>query len=98
MSNGSHALSYEKGITATDLASQTELIHLNVLPVATRLSTEKLHASLLGEQTQVAPQPAKAMYLAECPITAKVYYVNALGLAQQGRVSIDSDVNYTTSD
>ena len=86
VSNGSHALSHEKGITAADLASQTELIHLLVLPVATRLATEKLHASLIGQQTQVAAQPAK------------VYYVNALGLGQQHRVCIDFDVNYTTSD
>jgi len=86
VSNGSHALSHEKGIKAADLASQTELIHLHVLPVATRLATEKLHASLIGQQTQVAAQPAK------------VYYVNALGLGQQHRVCIDFDVNYTTSD
>ena len=86
VSNGSHALSHEKGITAADLASQTELIHLHVLPVATRLATEKLHASLIGQQTQVAAQPAK------------VYYVNALGLGQQHRVCIDFNVNYTTSD
>jgi len=86
VSNGSHALSHEKGIKAADLASQTELIHLHVLPVATRLATEKLHASLIGQQTQVAAQPAK------------VYYVNALGLGQQHCVCIDFDVNYTTSD
>ena len=86
VSNGSHALSHEKGITAADLASQTGLIHLHVLPVATRLATEKLHASLIGQQTQVATQPAK------------VYYVNALGLGQQHRVCIDFNVNYTTSD
>ena len=86
VSNGSHALSHEKGITAADLASQTGLIHLHVLPVATRLATEKLHARLIGQQTQVAAQPAK------------VYYVNALGLGQQHRVCIDFNVNYTTSD
>ena len=86
MSNGSDALCHETGITAADLASQTELIHLHVLPVATRLATEQLHASLIGQQTQVAAQPAK------------VYYVNALGLGQQDRVCIDFDVNYTTSD
>ena len=98
VTNGSHALSHEKGVTAADLASQTELIHLHVLPMATRLSTEKLHASLICEQTQVAAQAAKATYLAECPITAKVYYVNALGLGLQDRVCIDFDVNYTSSD
>ena len=37
-------------------------------------------------------------YFAECPIKAKVYYVNALGLGKQDRVCIDFDVNYTTSD
>ncbi len=47
---------------------------------------------------QAAAHPAKARYFAECPITAKVYYVNALGLGQQGRVCIDFDVNYTTRD
>ena len=98
VSNGFHALSHEKGIKAADLASQTELIHLVILPVATRLSTEKLHATLLGQQRQAAVQPAKVRYFAECPITAKVYYVNALGLGQQDRVCIDFDVNYTTSD
>ena len=98
VSNGSHALSHEKGIKAADLASQTELIHLHVLPVATRLATEQLHASLIGEQRQDAPQLARATYLAECPITAKVYYVNALGLGLQDRVCIDFDVKYTTSD
>ena len=98
VSNGSHALSHEKGIRASDLASQTELIHLDVLPVATRLATEKLHASLIGKKTQAATQLAKATYLAECPITAKVYYVNALGLGLQDRVCIDFDVRYTTSD
>ena len=86
VSNGSHGLSHEKGITAADLASQTELIHLHVLPVATRLSTEKLHVSLIGEQTQAAAQ------------RAKVFYVNALGLGKQDRVCIDFDVNCTTSD
>jgi hypothetical protein len=86
VSNGAHAISHEKGITAADLASQTELIHLHVLPVATRLATEKLHASLVGQQTQVAAQPAK------------VFYINALGLGQQHRVCIDFNVNYTTSD
>ena len=50
MSNGSPALSHEKGIKASELASQTELIHLRILPVATRLSTEKLHASLIGKK------------------------------------------------
>jgi hypothetical protein len=98
VSNGSDVLCHETGITAADLASQTELIHLHVLPVATRLATEKLHASLLGEQRQAAVPPAKARYFAECPIKAKVYYVNALGLGQQDRVCIDFDVNYTTSD
>jgi hypothetical protein len=98
VSNGSHELSHEKGIKAADLASQTELIHLHVLPVATRLATERLHASLIGEQTQAATHPKKATYFAECPITEKVYYVNALGLALQDRVCIDFDVNYTTSD
>ena len=98
VSNGSEALCHEKGITAADLASQTELIHLHVLPVVTRLATEKLHASLLGEQRQAAVQPAKARNFAEYPITAKVYYVNALGLGRQDRVCIDFDVNYSTSD
>ena len=98
VSNGSHELSHEKGIKAADLASQTELIHLHVLPVATRLATERLHASLIGEQTQAATHPKKATYFAECPITEKVYYVNALGLALQDRVCIDFDVKYTTSD
>jgi hypothetical protein len=98
VSNGSHALSHEKGIKAADLASQTELIHLHVLPVATRLATEQLHASLIGEQRQVVTQLSKATYLGECPITAKVYYVNALGLGLQDRVCIDFDVKYTTSD
>ena len=98
MSNGSEALCHEKGITAADLASQTELIHLHVLPVVTRLATEKLHASLLGEQRQAAVQPAKARDFAEYPITAKVYYVNALGLGRQDRVCIDFEVNYSTSD
>jgi len=50
VSNGSPALSHEKGIKASDLASQTELIHLRILPVANRLSTEKLHASLIGKK------------------------------------------------
>ena len=86
VSNESHVLSHERGITAADLASQSELIHLHVLPVATRLTTEELHVSLIGEQTQAAAQPAK------------VYYVNALGLGQQDRVCIDFDVNCTTSD
>ena len=98
VTNGAHALTQDKGITAADLASQAQLIHLNVLPVATRLATEQLHASLIGEQRQVAPQLVKAAYLAECPITAKVYYVNALGLGLQDRVCIDFDVKYTTSD
>jgi hypothetical protein len=98
VSNGSHALSHEKGIKAADLASQTELIHLHALPVATRLATEQLHASLIGEQRQVVTQLSKATYLGECPITAKVYYVNALGLGLQDRVCIDFDVKYTTSD
>ena len=98
VSNGSHELSHEKGIKAADLASQTEFIHLHVLPVATRLATERLHASLIGEQTQAATHPKKATYFAECPITEKVYYVNALGLALQDRVCIDFDVKYTTSD
>ena len=86
VSNGSHPLSHEKGITAADLASQAELIHLNILPIDTRLSTEKLHASLIGEPTQAAAQPAK------------VFYINALGLGQQDRVCIDFDVKYMTSD
>ena len=98
VSNGPHALSHDRGITAADLASQSELIHLNILPIATRLATELLHTSLIGKQAQAVAQPAKARYLAECPITAKVYYVNALGLGRQDRVCIDFDVNYTTSD
>jgi hypothetical protein len=98
VSNGSDVLCHETGIIAADLASQTELIHLHVLPVATRLATEKLHASLLGEHRQAAVPPAKARYFAECPIKAKVYYVNALGLGRQDRVCIDFDVNYSTSD
>ena len=98
VANGAHALTQDRGITATDLASQAQLIHLDIIPVATRLATEQLHASLIGEQRQVATQFAKATYLAECPITAKVYYVNALGLGRQDRVCIDFDVNYSTSD
>ena len=96
--HGSHELSCDKGIAAADLASQAQLIHLNILPVATRLATEQLHASLLGEQAQVAAQPQKAEYLVECPIKAKVFYVNALGLGKDDRVCIDFGVNYTTSD
>ena len=34
VTNGAHALSQDKGITAADLASQAQLIHLNILPVA----------------------------------------------------------------
>jgi hypothetical protein len=98
VSDGSHALSHEKGVNAADLASQSQLVHLNVLPVATRMATEKLHASLLGKQTQVVAQATKSAYLGECPITAKVYYVNALGLVQQDRICMDFSVNYMTSD
>jgi DNA-binding transcriptional LysR family regulator len=96
--NGSHTLSHDKGITAADLASSTQLIHLNGLPLATRQATEQLHARLLGEQMLVAAQSEKAEDLSNPPIQAKIYYVHALGLGQQDHVPIDFDVNYTTRD
>jgi hypothetical protein len=98
VSNGSNALSCEKGITAADLASQAELIHLHILPIATRLSTEKLHARLLAEQSQVAAEPSKVAYLSESPVKAKVFYVNALGLDREDRYRIDFGVSYMTRD
>ena len=98
VANGSHALCHDKGITATDLASQAQLIHLDIIPVATRLATEKLHASLLGGQSQVAVQPEKSAQLADCATSKYVFYVSALGLDWQDRVCVDFGVNCITSD
>ena len=66
--------------------------------ISCRRRTNSACRLTLGEQRQAAVPPAKARYFAECPIKAKVYYVNALGLGQQDRVCIDFDVNYMTSD
>jgi len=98
VANGAHALTQEKGITATDLASQTQLIHLDILPVATRLATEQLHASLLGDPAQVVAQPEALARLVDCGPRADVVYVSALGLGKENRVGIDFSVNCTTSD
>jgi hypothetical protein len=98
VANGAHALTQEKGITATDLASQTQLIHLDILPVATRLATEQLHASLLGDPAQVVAQPEALARLVDYGPRANVFYVSALGLGKENRVGIDFSVNCTTSD
>ena len=98
VANSSHVLSHDKGITAADLASQSQLIHLNVLPVATRLATERLHASLLGCPAQVALQPEKSVQLTDCVNASHVFYVSALGLDQPDRVRIDFGINCITSD
>jgi hypothetical protein len=98
VSNASHGLSCEKGITASDLASHAQLMHLNILPVATRSATERLHAGLLGMQTLIPAESDRATSLAESPFKENIYYVNALGLGQPDRVCIDFDVNYMTSD
>jgi len=98
VANGDHALTQAKGITATDLARQARLIHLNVLPVATRLATEQLHASLLGNPKLDVVQSEKSAHCGECATMASVFYVSALGLGQQDRLHIDFGVNYTTSD
>ena len=98
VANGAHALTEEKGITAADLASQAHLIHLNSLPVATRLATEQLHGSLLGNSKRVAVQSEKSAHCADWATMAPVLYVSALGLGQQDLLRIDFGVNYTTSD
>ena len=98
VANGDHALTQAKGITATDLARQARLIHLNVLPVATRLATEQLHASLLGNPKLDVVQSEKSAHCGKCATMASVFYVSALGLGQQDRLHIDFGVNYTTSD
>ena len=98
VTNGAHALSQDKGITVADLASQAQLIHLNILPVATRLATEQLHASLLGNPKLVTVQSEKAAHCADCATRAPVFYVSALGLGQHDRLRIDFGVNYSTSD
>jgi DNA-binding transcriptional LysR family regulator len=98
VTNPAHVLSDEKGLTATDLVAHTRLSHLNVLPLATRLATEQLHASLLGDQAPVDDQAVDANHLAACTEISQVFYVNALGLGRQDRVCIDFEVNYTTSD